>query len=92
MWYQGSSKYSNNRNVLVMKFRLTWVFMSIYNTKETNIIASNSNEKRENDHWLNFENWPLEIYIRIIKHYTDIDPTVNARPRISCIYNRPWTN
>ena len=32
-------------------------------------------KKRENDHWLKFENWPLEIYIRIIKQYTDIDPT-----------------
>jgi hypothetical protein len=37
--------------------------MSIYNTKETNIIASNSNKKKENDHWLKSENWPLEIYI-----------------------------
>jgi len=26
-----------------------------------------------------------QIYIRIIKHYTDIDPTVNTWPRISCI-------
>jgi hypothetical protein len=31
--------------------------------KETNIFASNSNKKKENDHWLNFENWPLKIYI-----------------------------
>ena len=54
--------------------------------KETNIIASNSNlKKKKNDHWLKFENWPLKIYIRIIKHYTDIDPTVNTRPHISCI-------
>jgi hypothetical protein len=32
--------------------------------------------------------WKLDIkniYIRIIKHYTDIDPTVNTRPHISCI-------
>jgi len=42
-------------------------------------------KKRENDRWLIFENWPLEIYIRIIKHYTYIDPTVNTRPRISCL-------
>jgi hypothetical protein len=45
-------------------------------------IASNSNKKRENDHWLKFENWPLEIYIRIFQHYTDIDPTINTRPRL----------
>ena len=32
-----------------------------------------------------FENWPLKIYIRIIKHYTDIDPSGNTRPRISCL-------
>jgi len=25
------------------------------------------------------------IYLRIIKHYTDIDPTVTTSPRISCI-------
>jgi hypothetical protein len=30
-------------------------------------------KKRENESWLKFENWPLDIYIRIIKHYTDID-------------------
>jgi hypothetical protein len=52
-------------------------------SKETNIIASNSNKKKENDHWLEFEIWPLKIYIQIIKHYTDIDPSVNTRPRIS---------
>jgi hypothetical protein len=46
-------------------------------------------KKRENDYWLKFENWPLEIYIRIIKHYTDIDPTVNTRHCISCIQGSP---
>jgi hypothetical protein len=45
-------------------------------SKETNIIASNSNKKKRK--WLNFENWSLKIYIRIIKHYTDIDPSVNT--------------
>ena len=33
-------------------------------------------KKKENNHWLEFENWPLKIYIQIIKHYTDIDPSV----------------
>ena len=47
-------------------------------SKETNIIASNSNKKKRK--WLKFENWPLKIYIRIIKHYTDIDPSDNTRP------------
>jgi hypothetical protein len=28
------------------------------------------------------------VYIWIIKHYTDIDPSVNTRPRISCLSNR----
>jgi hypothetical protein len=51
-------------------------------SKETNIIASNSNKKKRK--WLKFENWPLKLY-RIIKHYTDIDPSVNIRPRISCL-------
>jgi len=50
-------------------------------SKETNIIASNSNKKK----WLKFENCPLKIYIRIIKYYTDIDPSVNIRPCISCL-------
>ena len=27
----------------------------------------------------------LKIYIRIIIHYTDIDPSVNTRPHISCL-------
>ena len=55
-----------NRNVLVlseipinMSF---YVYMYII-PKETNIIASNSNKKTENDHWLKFENWPLKKYI-----------------------------
>jgi len=39
----------------------------------------------EYDHFLKFENLTLKIYIRLIKHYTDIDPIVNTRPRISCI-------
>jgi hypothetical protein len=42
-------------------------------------------KKKESNHWLEFENWPLKIYIRIIKHYTDIDPSVNTRHHISCI-------
>ena len=33
-------------------------------SKETNIIASNSNKKKRK--WLKLENWPLKIYIRII--------------------------
>ena len=41
--------------------------------------------------WLKFENWPLKISIRIIKHYTDIDPSVNTRPHISCLYNRTFS-
>jgi hypothetical protein len=35
-------------------------------------------KRKENDHLLKFKNWPLKIYIRIIKRYTDIDPTVNT--------------
>jgi len=31
-----------------------------------------------------YENLTLKIHIRIIKHYTDIDPIVNNRPHISC--------
>jgi hypothetical protein len=27
----------------------------------------------------------IKIYIHNYKHYTDIDPSVNTRPRISCI-------
>ena len=28
----------------------------------------------------------IKIYIRIIKHYTDIDPTINTWPRIFPVY------
>jgi hypothetical protein len=42
-----------------------------------------------NDHLLKFENW--KICIRIIKHYTDIDSTINTRPHISCIQCKNWT-
>ena len=53
--------------------------------KKTNIIALNSNKKKkeENDHWLKFEIWTLKIYIRIIKHYTDIDPTVDIKTQVN---------
>ena len=40
-------------------------------------------KKEENDHWLKFEIWTLKIYIRIIKHYTDIDPTVDIRTQVN---------
>ena len=43
---------------------------------------------KENDHLLKFENCMLKIYIRIIKHYTDINQTVTTRPCIFCISNR----
>jgi hypothetical protein len=33
---------------------------------------------KENDHLLKILICTLKIYIRIIKHYTDIDPTVTA--------------
>ena len=29
---------------------------------------------------LKYESWTLRIYMRTIKHYTDIDPTVNNGP------------
>jgi hypothetical protein len=59
-------------------------FLCVYNTKRNKYNCFKIKLKKRK--WLKFENWPLKIYIRIIKHYTDIDPSVNTRPRIS------WNN
>ena len=45
--------------------------------KEINIIASNSNYFLNKFYMLKYENSTLKIYIRTIKQYTDIDPTVD---------------
>ena len=43
-----------------------------------NIIASNHNSlKKKLLYDIKYENSTLKIYIRNIKHYTDIDPTVD---------------
>jgi hypothetical protein len=39
---------------------------------------------------LKYEHLILTIYIRIIAHYTDIDPTVNTRPCISYFDHENW--
>ena len=44
--------------------------------KEMNIIAFNSNSIRKK-YMLKNENSALKIYIRTIKQYTDIDPTID---------------
>jgi hypothetical protein len=43
---------------------------------------------KENDHLLKFQNCILKIFTRIIKHYTDINPTVTTRTCVFCISNR----
>ena len=45
--------------------------------KEINIIASNSNSLKKRNYLLKYENSALKIYIRTIKHYIDINPTVD---------------
>jgi hypothetical protein len=55
------------------------------NGKSSRCLWQGELKKKENNNWLEFENWPLKIYIQIIKHYTGIDPSVNTQPRISCI-------
>ena len=45
--------------------------------KEINIIASNSNSLKKKYYLLKYENSALKIYIRTIKRYIDINPTVD---------------
>jgi hypothetical protein len=49
---------------------LSTEFLCLYNTKRNkyNCFKFKLRERK----WLKFENWLLTIYIRIIKHYTDI--------------------
>ena len=42
-------------------------------------------KKKKIENGYNLKIWILKIYIRIIIHYTDIDPSVNTRPHISCL-------
>jgi hypothetical protein len=56
--------------------------------KETNILQIQIKKKKMAKIW----KLAIKIYIRIIKHYTDIYPSINnTRPRISCLKNRSGT-
>ena len=78
-WSQGSSKYRKQKKCTRSEIPINPSFYVYIISKETNIIASNSNKKKKMAKI-------RKLAIRnIYPNYTDIDPSVNTRPRISCL-------
>ena len=63
MWSQGSSKYRKQKKCTCSEIPINLSFYVYIIPKETNILQIKIKKKRK---WLNFLNWPLKIYIRII--------------------------
>ena len=63
MWSQGSSKYRKQKKCTCSEIPINLSFYVYIIPKETNILQIKIKKKRK---WLNFLNWSLKIYIRII--------------------------
>ena len=62
-WSQGSSKYQKQKKCTRSEISINLSFY-VYIIPKRNNYSSNSNKKKGK--WLQSENWPLKIYIRII--------------------------
>ena len=63
VWSQGSSKYQKQKKCTRSEISINLSFY-VYIIPKRNNYSSNSNKKKGK--WLQSENWPLKIYIRII--------------------------
>ena len=80
-WSQGSSKYQKQKKCTRSEISINLSFY-VYIIPKRNNYSSNSNKKRKMA-------TILKLAIKNIypnyQHYTDIDPSVNTRPHISCL-------
>jgi hypothetical protein len=81
-WSQGSSKYQKQKKCTRSEISINLSFY-VYIIPKRNNYSSNSNKKKRKMATI------LKLAIKNIypnyQHYTDIDPSVNARPHISCL-------
>ena len=83
-WSQGSSKYQNQKKCTCSEILINMSFYdNMYIIPKRNNYSSNSNKKKRKMATI------LKLAIKNInpnyQHYTDINPSVNTRPHISCI-------
>ena len=81
-WSQGSSKYQKQKKCTRSEISINLSFY-VYIIPKRNNYSSNSNKKKRKMATI------LKLAIKNIylnyQHYTDIDPSVNTRPHISCL-------
>ena len=84
-WSQGSSKYQNQKKCTRSEISINpsfYVYI-FYIIPKRNNYSSNSNKNKRKMATI------LKLAIKNIypnyQHYTDIDPSVNTRPHISCL-------
>jgi glycopeptide antibiotics resistance protein len=83
-WSQGLSKYQKQKKCSRSEILINLSFY-VYIIPKRNNYLFKWKKKKKIENGYNLKIWLLKIYIRIIIHYTDIDPSVNTRPHISCL-------
>jgi glycopeptide antibiotics resistance protein len=83
-WSQGLSKYQKQKKCSRSEILINLSFYVYIMPKRNNYLFK-WKKKKKIENGYNLKIWLLKIYIRIIIHYTDIDPSVNTRPHISCL-------
>ena len=84
-WSQGSSKYQKQKKCTRSEISINLSFY-VYIIPKRNNYSSNSNKKKRKMATilkLTIKNIP--VYPNYQHYYTDIDPSVNTRPHISCL-------
>ena len=81
-WSQGSSKYQKQKKCTRSEISINLSFYVYIIPKRNNYFSNSNKKKRKMATILKLAN--KNIYPNY-QHYTDIDPSVNARPHISCL-------
>jgi hypothetical protein len=79
-WSQGSSKYQKQKKCTRSEISINLNFY-VYIIPKRNNYSSNSNKKK----MATILKLAIKNIYRNYQHYTDIDPSVNTRPHISCL-------
>jgi hypothetical protein len=89
-WSQGSSKYQKQKKCTRSEISINLSFY-VYIIPKRNNYSSNSNIKKKENGYNQKRKMAtiLKLAIKNIypnyQHYTDIDPSVNTQPHISCL-------
>ena len=82
-WSQGSSKYQKQKKCTRSEISINLSFY-VYIIPKRNNYSSNSKKKKRRKMATILKLAIKNIYPNY-QHYTDIDPSVNTRPHISCL-------